>query len=88
MYLVHIRHNGKLRVRRPMRALPAVGHVLRFGLHDYGRVTDVCWCLDEPSTEGYRVNITTQRLQTNGRDWALIELARRVKNAVCGVLNL
>lgn len=77
MYLVHIRHNGKLRVRRPMRALPAIGHVLRFASQDYGRVTDVTWCLDEPSTEGYRVNITTIRLNKEGREFAIIALVRR-----------
>lgn len=88
MYNVNVRHNGKLRVRRPMRALPALGHILRFGPKDYGRVTDVCWCLDEPSTEGYRVNITTQRLDSDGKEFALVTLVRRCLQRVGGIFGL
>lgn len=88
MYSVNIRHNGKLRVRRSMRALPAIGHVLRFASQDYGRVTDVCWCMDEPSAEGYRVNITTIRLNKEGRDFAVIALLRRCGNALGRALSL
>lgn len=49
MYLVHIRHNGKLRVRRPMRALPAM---LDLGLTKMARSAETAGKQDRPFKVG------------------------------------
>lgn len=58
----HIYIDGKL-VTRLMRFVPRVGEVFRYDGPDgdaYATVTDVCWCLNEQSAEGERVNISTK----------------------------
>ena len=43
-----------------MEHIPRLGEEFRFSEGEFGKVINVCFCLDEDSHEGQRVNITVK----------------------------
>lgn len=42
--------------------LPRVGDTMRFDGKPYATVTEAIWCMDEPTTDGQRVNLRVESL--------------------------
>jgi hypothetical protein len=63
MHKVHGYLDGKMVINSRMVNLPRVGDTMRFAGEKYGKVTEVIWCMDEPSSEGQRVNIRIEAEQ-------------------------
>lgn len=57
MYKVHGYLDNKRVIYWRMEHLPRVGDTMRLTEERYGKVTEVIWCMDEPSIEGQRVNL-------------------------------
>ena len=57
MYKVHGYLDGKRVINYRMEHLPRLGDTVRFEGERYGIVTEVIWCMDEPSSDGQRVNL-------------------------------
>ena len=57
MFKVHGYLDGKKVIDWRMEHIPRMGDTMRFHGDKYGKVTEVIWCMDEPSDEGQRVNI-------------------------------
>lgn len=57
MFKVHGYLDSKRVIDWRMEHIPRVGDTMRFHGDVYGKVTEVIWCMDEPDTEGQRVNI-------------------------------
>lgn len=57
MFKVHGYFNHKRMINWRMEHLPRIGDTVRFSGDEFGRVTEVIWCMDEPTDEGQRVNI-------------------------------
>lgn len=57
MFKVHGYLDEKRVIDWRMEHIPRVGDTMRFSGERYAKVTEVVWCMDEPSTEGQRVNI-------------------------------
>lgn len=62
MYKVRAFLDNKLVINNQIEHLPRVGDTIRFDGDKYGNVTEVIWCMDEPSIEGQRVNIRIESL--------------------------
>ena len=60
MYEVHGFLDNKNVINRRMEHLPRAGDTMRFTGEKYGKVTEVIWCMDEPSQFGQRVNIRVE----------------------------
>lgn len=60
MYKVQGFLDNKMVINWRMAHVPAVGDTMRFSGERYGKVTEIIWCMDEPSTEGERVNIRVE----------------------------
>lgn len=45
--------------------LPRVGDTMRFDGKSYGKVTEVIWCMDEPRTNGQRVNLRVESIDAS-----------------------
>ena len=60
MYKVHGYLDNKRVLDKRMEHLPRTGETMRFTEEKYGIVTEVVWCMDEPSNEGQRVNIRVE----------------------------
>ena len=61
MYKVHGYLDEKKVIDWRMEHIPRIGDTMRFSGNVYGLVTEVVWCMDEPSPEGQRVNIRIER---------------------------
>lgn len=57
MFKVHGYLDGQKIIDWRMQHLPRAGDTVRIEADQYAKVTEVIWCLDEPSTEGERVNL-------------------------------
>ncbi len=57
MYKVHGYLDGKRVINWRMEHLFREGDTVRFADDTYAKVTEVIWCMDEPSNEGQRVNV-------------------------------
>lgn len=57
MFKVHGYLDSKRVIDWRMEHIPRIGDTMRFHDEVYGKVTEVVWCMDEPSDEGQRVNI-------------------------------
>ncbi len=64
MFKVHGFLNEKRVINWHMEHIPRVGDTMRFYGDMYYKVTEVIWCMDEPDTEGQRVNI---RIEGDGK---------------------
>ena len=60
MFKVHAFLDDIRMINRRMDHLPNVGDTMRFSGERYGYVTEVIWCMDEPSDEGQRINIRVE----------------------------
>jgi len=65
MFKVHGYLDEKRVINWRMEHLPRVGDTMRFAGEKYGKVTEVIWCMDEPSDEGQRVNIRIESEPSN-----------------------
>lgn len=57
MFKVHGFVDGKMVIKWRLEHLPRLGDTVRLSGERYGKVTEVIWCMDEPSPEGQRVNL-------------------------------
>lgn len=60
MFKVHGYLDDKRVIDWRMEHIPRVGDTMRFNGERYAKVTEVIWCMDEPSPEGQRVNIRAE----------------------------
>ena len=60
MYKVHGYLDGKRVINWRMEHLFRIGDTVRFAGDIYAKVTEVIWCMDEPSNEGQRVNVRVE----------------------------
>jgi len=67
MYKVHGYLDEKRVINWWMEHLPRIGDTMRFEDERYGKVTEVIWCMDEPSNEGQRVNIRIESEPANAQ---------------------
>lgn len=67
VFKVHGYLDEKRVINWRMEHLPRVGDTMRFSAERYGKVTEVVWCMDEPSDEGQRVNIRIESETPNAR---------------------
>lgn len=58
----HIWHGDTL-IYKFLPCPPNVGDTLRFNESTFATVTEVVWCLDEPTTVGQRINIRCEPLK-------------------------
>lgn len=65
MFKVHGYLDEKRVINWRMEHLPRVGDTMRFEGERYGKVTEVIWCMDEPSSEGQRVNLRIESEPAN-----------------------
>lgn len=65
MFKVHGYLDEKRVINWRMEHLPRTGDTMRFEGERYGKVTEVVWCMDEPSNEGLRVNIRIESEPAN-----------------------
>jgi hypothetical protein len=59
MFKVHGYVGETLAIKRRLEHIPRTGDVVRLSGTVYAKVLEVCWCMDEYSDEGQRVNIMT-----------------------------
>ena len=64
MFNVHCYLDGKRTGGFLYQAIPRVGDTMRFAGDRLGKVTEVIWCMDEPSTDGQRVNLRVESIAT------------------------
>lgn len=67
MYKVHGYLDEKRVINWRMEHLPRIGDTMRFAGEKYAKVTEVIWCMDEPSNEGQRVNIRIESEPANSK---------------------
>jgi hypothetical protein len=65
MFKVHGFVDDELRIRRQMPSIPRAGDTMRLTEEKYATVTEVIWCMDEPSNEGQRINLRMESLPTD-----------------------
>jgi hypothetical protein len=58
-FSIHLFVDNVLRRRPHLMQLPRNGDAIRLSKTEFVEVVDVCWCLDEDSRIGQRVNIGT-----------------------------
>ena len=63
MFKVHGYLDDKKVINWRMEHLPRTGDTMRFHDDVYGTVTEVVWCMDEPSPEGQRVNLRVESIK-------------------------
>ena len=62
MFNVHCFLDDKRTGPRTYSHLPRIGDTIRFDENRFGTVTEVIWCMDEPTVDGQRVNIRLKSL--------------------------
>lgn len=63
MYKVHGYLDGKRVINWSMEHLFRTGDTVRFDDAIFAKVTEVIWCMDEPTVDGQRINV---RMETDG----------------------
>jgi hypothetical protein len=64
MFNVHCYLDGKRIGGRLYQYVSRVGDTMRFEGDRYGEVTEVIWCMDEPTVDGQRVNLRVESIAT------------------------
>ncbi len=64
MFKVHGYVGKTLAIMRRLEHIPRTGDVVRLSETRYAKVLEVCWCMDEHSDEGQRVNIAMKKVRT------------------------
>lgn len=62
MFNVHCYLDGKRTGGFLYQHVPRVGDTMRFDGDRYGKVTEVIWCMDEPTADGQRVNLRVESI--------------------------
>lgn len=57
MFKVHGYLDKVMVINHRMQHLPRLGEIVRLHPDKFAKVTEIVWCMDEPSEEGQRVNI-------------------------------
>ena len=60
MFSVHMYIDDKLKLKQRMLHIPNVGDTIRHGEGVFAKVTEIVWCIDEPHSDGQRVNIRVE----------------------------
>lgn len=64
MFKVHGYVGETLAIKRRLEHIPRTGDVVRLSGTVYAKVLEVCWCMDEYSDEGQRVNIAMKKVKS------------------------
>jgi len=67
MFNVHCYLDGKRTGGFLYQHIPRVGDTMRFDGDRYGKVTEVIWCMDEPTADGQRVNLRVESIAAQRR---------------------
>jgi hypothetical protein len=62
MFNMHCYLDGKRIGGFLCQHVPRAGDTMRFGGDRYGKVTEVIWCMDEPTIHGQRVNLRVESI--------------------------
>lgn len=63
MFKIHLYVGKTLTSKQRLPHIPRTGDVVRLSEKIYAKVIEVCWCMDEHSDEGQRVNIATKKVR-------------------------
>ena len=66
MFKVHGYLDDKLVISQRLEHLPRNGDTVRLDEDRYAIVTEVVWCMDEPSHEGQRINLRMESEKHGG----------------------
>ncbi len=64
MFRVHLFVDNELMLRPMLKHCPRINDTLRLSDTQYVKVTEVIWCLDEPSGSYDRINLRTISIST------------------------